>query len=301
MRMRPALLLVLASCTPMALAQPAAQPSAQPASQPAAQPTAQPAAPAPSWPIIWERDEKGMKQLGGNLDAIALTKNTFVKPGDLEKMKPIIAEWLADVNQMVVDNLDLLERLDKEKLVDEMDLNDTARIRLISQIMAPLASIGSLTQRLEQRGVISREASVQNQQASTDYLQKWFEQFQSGAGGPMVAADANPMNELSRFLYYMSNRDIRVQHAAILRDAAGLLDQITPAAAVKPEQKSAFDAAAAKVKGAGDDLARVLAMKELLGTISFEQQRAMLGKALELGAAGDVFKFPPAVPHPYAK
>lgn len=294
-----------------AAAQPASQPAGQPGNQAAGQPAAGAGilapAPTPQWPQIFERDAQGrVASLGGNLDAVALTKNTLLKPGDLEKMKPAIEEWTADVNQMAIDHQDLLDRLEVEKLVDTLDLNDTQRGRIVSQIMAPLAAQGSLTQRLEQRGVISKEASVLNQQSSVDYLQKIFEEMQSGASLPgrgeaPSATQQDQLNDISRFLYYMSNRDVRIQYHAILRDAAKMLDQVAASAGVTAEQKPAFDAEAAKVKGAKDDVERIQSMKGLLRTIDMPQRRALLMAAVEKGAAKDVFNFPPVVPHPYAR
>jgi hypothetical protein len=293
---------------------PAAQPSA-PATAPAApaaqaNPTPPPGTPIPqaipAFPIIYDKDKDGNAiPLGGNLDAIALTKNTLVSKADLEKMKPAIQEWTDDVNQMVVDNLDFFERLETEKLVDNLDIEDADRMRVVAGIMAPFAAVGGLAQRLEQKQLLTGNASITTQQAGSDYLQKFFDQFGSSPmperGQSVSEQQREGINNLSRFAYYMANRDARVQYHAILLDASKMLADIEGAGSPTPEQKKKLDAAIAKVNAAKDDVGRINEMKVLIRILPMEQRRAMMMDAVKRGAGKDVFKFPPYVPHPYER
>jgi hypothetical protein len=285
-----------ASATPA----PAATPAAIPGGVPLAVPQA-----APAFPIIYEKDKDGNTiPLGGNLDAIALTKNTLVSKDDLAKMKPVIQDWTDDVNQMVVDNLDFFERLETEKLVDGLDIEDADRMRVVAGIMAPFAAVGGLAQRLEQKQLLTGNASITTQQASSDYLQKFFDQFGQPVpdrGQPVGEQQREAINNLSRFAYYMANRDARVQYHAMLLDASRMLPDIVSAANPTPEQKKKLDAGIEKLNAAKDDVERINGMKVLIRVLPMEQRRAMMAEAVKRGAAKDVFKFPPYVPHPYER
>jgi hypothetical protein len=282
-----------------------------PAQPAAAQPAPVKAAPVgpvavPNFPVIYEKDKDGkVIPVGGNLDAIALTKNELVTKADLEKMKPVIREWTADVNQMVADNLDLFERLETEKLVDELDIEDMERLRLVAGIMAPFAAVGGLAQKLEKAQVLTGNALITTQQASADYLQKFFDEFGAGTdvprGQPIAEQQRASLNNLSRFAYYMSNREARVQYHAILLDASRMMGDITSAGTPTPEQKAKIDAGMAKVNAAKDDAGRIAEMKVLIRALPMPQRRALVLEAVKRGAGADVFKFPPFVSHPYER
>ncbi len=309
-----ALLLAAGALAPAALAQddghnhaqppapttPAATPPPAPAAQPAPGDTGKTKvfAPLPATTPKFESlakkgpDDKYI-QIDGVVDARAMIVNPVVDDATREKARAAAEEWAADVNQLAIDNLDFLEKIDTEGLIDKLDFNNTEQVRYMSQITVPFASAGPMTARLQNKGALTPEQAQTNSTIANDYYQTIFTEI-LGNGGTVpdpVRFDDTPdtqkekidrVNKLTHYIYYMACRDARESYHQIMVDSAEKADVYLNAAAPDASGKSATLIAAAK--GAKTDAEKQQKVAELLKGLTFDQRRAYLQKAVEAGA-----------------
>lgn len=302
-RTRLAALLAVSIASPL-LAQPAGTmppgppPTAQPTTPPPGAAAAAPAA-APAFTSFVKRDDKGkVVPIGGNPDAHAIVAQASITAERRAALKPVMAEWAADMNRLVIDHLDLIDRLEVDGIVDRLDIDDNAQMILVGKVLAPFSALGSLTDRLSKQGVLAGSELSAVQQASAEYSNAIFNEVMSAPGPENlspVEAQRVQLLGIARFGFMIGYRDAWSQWHNILSDAAPMLSELAPTDA--PE---GFKAAAAKAQSAeGAD--RIAAAKAAVRTLPIEQRRGLLIKAVERGAGSDVAKPVAYVPHPYLR
>jgi hypothetical protein len=262
-----------------------AQPSAQttPAPAPAATPKYDSlAVPGPDGKIV---------RLEGIIDLLALHKNPLVDAATLERVRPVVKEWMKDVDQIAIDNLDFIHQIEpldgSPGIIDRFDITATDRLTTLGQIMTHLMSNGPLAPYLETKGALNREQSQLNQTISADYLQRVMNEIMADAGMPNNLAEpakdeqekTERVNTVSRFLYGLSCRDAVQSYHRILVQTAPNIDRVLTAISVP------VPPAAAKAKAAKTSEEKRAAVREVMKGLSFDQQRALLEKGREL--AGD--------------
>lgn len=251
----------------------------------------QPAAPAPA---IFQHDEAGkIIRVEGCLDAYSLLLSPAMDDVTKQNMAPWVAEWVADVNQIAIDNLDFLEKIDAG-LIDTADLGDSNRIKFIQGMFVQLNAAGPLSARLHQRGVISLAQFQALQRMTYQYIQGVYGELSAPRGSP--EADAQARNDITRFSYHLSCRDARAMYHRQVVDSARLLDRILPALELPAETKAAVEPRIAAVRSAQTEADTLVAGLALLKELPFDTRRAFLTKAVELGAASDPYHPPPALP-----
>jgi len=230
-------------------------------------------------------------EIDGVVDARALVANPLVDDAARAKMKGVVEEWAADVNQLAIDNLDFLEKIDNEGLIEKMDFNDTSQVRYMAQILVPLTSAGPLTARLQNKNAVTTEQGSLNGIISNDYLEKIFQEVMGGNTVDPLRVDDAPekqqekidrINRLTHFLYYTTCRDARESYHQILEDVAPMADQVLQS--VDPSAASKAGAAIASAKSATTGAEKQKRVADLIKPLSFEQRRAFLQKAVEMGA-----------------
>lgn len=292
----------------------APQPTVPPGPPPVTQPTSAPpvatpgvsltpaaaAKPATPFVSIVVRDDKGaVKPIGGNPDAAAIDAQTIITAAEREALNGPIAEWAADMNRLVIDHQDIIDRLELEGIVDTLDLDDQSQMILVGKVLAPFSTLGSLSARLSQQGVLKDAALAAVQQSSGEYSNMIFNEVLNAPAVQEVSpldAQKQQLSTIARFGFYIGYRDAWSQWHSMLFDAAPMLG--TLAAADAP---AAFKDAAAKAKAAGSDVERINSAKTALRALPMDQRRALLAKAVEQGAGGNLSKPAPYVPHPYIR
>ena len=159
--------LLIVACAGTALAQPGVQPP-KPApiqGQAVVTPSASP------FQTLIVRDGNGkVLRITGVLDAASIMKNSLIKPDDRATMEPYIAEWAADVNQLVIDNLDFVEKIEAGFL-DNLVATDMATMKIAQTMNGQLGSAGTLASRLIQKGVLEGQAAQATVQMTNEYIQ----------------------------------------------------------------------------------------------------------------------------------
>lgn len=300
-------LMVLAIATPVMAQGPAAvdkpqQPPAQPAATP---PTAQPlntAAPvAPAAPQFESLAKKGpngkIVRLEGVVDILAFENNKLIDQATREKCKPFILAWLADVDQLMIDNLDFVLKIEpadgQPGLLDNIDVDDHVKLQQMSQMMSQLMSAGPLSNHLELKGALTRDQSGLNQQITSDYLQQTMNEIMAenpekpDGAGDAEKAKKDRINNLTRFLYALSCKDPISSYHRIAADSAANIDTVVASLKLEGEQAKAVAGTIPAIKAAKSKTDKFNAVRKLIGILKFDQQRAFLTKAQELAPVTD--------------
>jgi hypothetical protein len=326
-------LLAAAMIMPAAVAQdskqqpPAAQPTTQPSSKPdAAKPgsipppangqapkavvnppaTAQPlqALPQPAQlPPFESLAKKGpdgkVIRIEGILDIIALDRNPLIDEASRAKMRPMVKEWLDEVETLAIDNLDFMEMFEpydgSPGLLDTAEIADTQKIHMIAQIMTQLMSAGPMSATLESKGAITRDQSMLNQQITSEYLQAVMNEIMADAGTPNDKTNppANPedktkqINLVSRFLYGISCRDTQSSYHRMLSQAAPNMDKIVATLNLPKDAAAKIQPAVAQVKAAKTDAEKRQAVRNVMKDLPFAERQAVLRKAREMAPPFD--------------
>lgn len=224
--------------------------------------------------------------LEGIIDLYSLHRNPTIDEAAWQKITPIVVEWMTDVDNSVIDNLDFVEKLDSGMLneVDVMDMNTN---RMIMEMMMQFLSIGPATTILEQRGALTRLQSMVNTNIGNDYLQKMLDETRQEAqeqakAQPQDKQEAFTVNATSKFIFNLMWRDAKESYKRQLDEAAPNLDKLIDGLRLESETASEVKQAAQKVKVAAAGDARRKAMKETLQLMPFDKRRELLRKARDL-------------------
>ncbi|MBL9030956.1 MAG: hypothetical protein JNM80_04515 [Phycisphaerae bacterium] len=306
MRTRPSALLLSLLLAGPAFAQTdadAARPRTPSADQPGA---VQPATPAPPREVGFEtlaqRGPDGkVRRVSGILDILAMKRNLLLDDAARAKLRPVLLNWLADVDQIAIDNLDFLEKIEPpaggQGVIDKLNLEDMPSVHAVAQMMSQLMSAGPLTNHCEQKGAFTPEQSSQNQRIVSDYLQAVMNEIMAEAGRPndlsvQAPADAQKAsaNAVSRFLYGVSSRDAMYQYHRLMADAAVNIDPVVASLGLSGPVADKVKGLVPAAKSATTFHDRRKAVRAILNELSFDQRRALLQKARELKPITDPFE-----------
>lgn len=238
------------------------------------------------------------------LDLMALQRNVLIDDTTREKIRPVIREWLADLDQLVIDNLDFIERIEppdgSPSVLEKLTLNDQATVQPVGQMMNMLISAGPLTPHLQNRGVLTREQAQLNENIKSDYLQSVMNevlaahQVRPGEELRNEEQRRNQVDTIARHVYSISCLDAMSSYYRQLAEAAPYASQIVAAAQLDEDTRGTVEPFAAAAQQLENDMERRAAIRELLNHLSFDERREFLQRAREIVPEADVLKPNPA-------
>jgi hypothetical protein len=264
----------------------------------------QPAAAAPINLPPWDRlaklgDDGKVIRVEGILDILAIPRNNFIDAATRERIRPMVSNWMAEVDQLAIDNLDFLEMIERPDgqpgVIEKLELNDNQNVHRVAQMMTQLMSTGPLSNHLEQLGGLNREQSQRNQEIVSDYLQQVMNEIMAAGGTPNVQGvtpqteedKVKQVNLVSRFLYGISCRDTLDSYRRQLASSAAVMDKAVASLDLAAAAKAKVDPLLPACKSASDTVAKRKAARAVLDQLEFDQRRAALNKARELAGQYD--------------
>jgi hypothetical protein len=238
-------------------------------------------------------------RIEGILDILAIPRNAYVDTATRERIRPLVQTWMAEVDQLTIDNLDFLEKImppdGTPGVIESVNINDTQKLHYVAQMMTQLMSAGPLSNHLEQVGGFNRDQAQRNQEIVSDYLQQVMNEIMAENGVPNDKSKAptseadkvKQVNAVSRFLYYISCRDATDSYLRQLAAAAPLMDKVVASLQLTAEQKDKVKAPLAACAAATANADKRKATRALLDQLTFDQRRAALAKARELAGPYD--------------
>lgn len=268
----------------------------------------------PPFARLWKLGEDGkVLPVDGILDIIAIRHNPLVDEATRERIRPLVQNWVADVEQLAIDNLDFIEKIEPPDgspgVIDKLDINDMKAQQYVAKMVSgQLMTAGPLTTYLEQREGFTREQASMNQQITSDYLQQVMNQImlEHGAANNEEAQKAlteeqkvKQVNAVSRFLYRISCRDAMQTYYRLLTTGAPFLAQALDGMELTAEQKDRVRPLLEACKAASTDLEKRRAAREVLNQLTFDQRREALARARDLAPAYDpIAELGPQIPPP---
>lgn len=265
-------------------------------------PTSVSIAPTPPQPTFTSLAKKGpdgkVMRLEGVVDIAAFAVNPLIDAATLARIRPAVLEWIADVDQLAIDNLDFIERLEpapgQKGLLDKVDVEDKVQITQMSQMMNQLMSAGPLTATLEVKQQLTKEQSGLNQTITSDYLQQCMNEIQAEPVPAELAGNEQAIrnwrvNNLTKFLYHLSCKDPIASFQRMLVDAAKNIDRVVDAMNLSGDQASKVRAEIPAVKAATTRQEQRAAVRRLMGHLSFEQRREFLTRTREVAPLTDPY------------
>lgn len=245
-------------------------------------------------------------KLEGVLDILAIPRNNLIDAATRERIRPYVQNWLAEVDQLAIDNLDFIEKIAPPEggsgVIDEVNINDNKKLLYVAQMMNQLMAAGPLSAHLEVKEALTRDQAQLNQQIVSDYLQQLMNQVMADNGVPNQI-DQKPqteeqklkqVNAVSRFLYELSCRDTMTAYYRMLKDAAPVMEKVVEQMNLSADQVAKIKPLLPKAKSAMLPKDKQQATREILNQMTFDQRREALQKARELAPPYDpISQLPP--------
>lgn len=207
----------------------------------------------------------------------ALDQNPLIKDDKetQERIAGALAERRADFEKRVMDNLDLVQKLD-EGLVEQLDLSDRKKMTEIMETTKPLVSRLPLGKDLRDRGLLSPEQEGFNKKIEREYTKALQEQnakeFENNK--PELAA------QVFKLAINQGLAESMWARRRLLLEAAPNIDSLLGQLGLSAAERDRVAPIVARVKKATADDARFEAMRELTNALTVAQRRDVLTRTV---------------------
>lgn len=225
---------------------------------------------------LTQRDSAGkITRYDGLVELLALKQCSKLDDATRDKTKKAARDWLLDVQQQVIDNLDFVAEIEpfdgKPGVFDVFDPANPKALERVNTYGRQLNSPGTLINQLEFRRLVDSKQAESLRRMVYDYDQEVLRE---------VAGDGKDQAAASRHMYRVGYRDSIGMFHRLLDRAAEQVD--AAAASLKLPDGVSITSQVAAVKAAGDKDAKRVAVKALLAKLPLMQQRALMNKVKEL-------------------
>lgn len=225
-----------------------------------------------------------VEQFDGLVELYAIQKAENVPAETRQKIEPLIRNWLLDIQQQVIDNIDFvveIEPLDgKVGFFETFDPANPKSVERIGSFSRQLTSAGLLLNMLEfRRALDSNQVAV---------LRQRVYEYDFAILQELMAVSKDHMTQL-RHQYRVSYRDALYMYHRLLDKAAGTIDESISAAKLTAEQAAGAANEVAAVKAAKEPKEARAAVKALFAKLTFPQRRAFLLKVRDLNPIENPF------------
>lgn len=225
-------------------------------------------------------------RIDGHLDVIALQRNPLMDEATWEKVRPMVKEWKLDVDQLAIDNIDFIEKLEGG-LADKIDLQDANNIRMMTEIIQQLNGAGPLTGFLNFHQMLSQQQAVLNQQIVSEYQKAVMADLMPKQTAQNQEDRVKQANEVNKFIYQLTTRDAIRSYNDQLVGAAKHMGSILPTLGLSKDQQAKVAGPMSRLAKATSEADTRAAMKEVLAPMTLDQKRAALIQARDLNPEPD--------------
>jgi hypothetical protein len=154
-------------------------------------------------------------------DILALRSNPNVGPASVERIMPIVYSRRYRMELKVIDNLDLYWQL-TAGLIENMNMTNLNEMSKVAEMLKPLVAPNTLSQELENRGILTRTQGGMNRYIVREYKKSITDEIQ-------VLDGDSGLEEVMRFVLEDSIQEADLTYNAMLAEAisqiAGLVDE----------------------------------------------------------------------------
>lgn len=226
-------------------------------------------------------------RIDGFAELIAIKQCVKVDNATREKAKPVARDWLLDVQQQVIDNLDFIAEIEpfdgKPGYFETMDFANPKAMERTGVYQKLLASPGSLVNALEFRHILEPGQAEAMRRLVYDYDQAVLKD---------AMADPNSAKVTPKYQYTVAYRDAIGMFHRLLDRAVPKIEEAAASLKLSTEQSEAVKPLIAAVKEAKDQAMQRKAVKELLLKLPLIQQRNLMNKVKDLSPITDPYSVP---------
>ncbi|MBM4108908.1 MAG: hypothetical protein FJ255_08900 [Phycisphaerae bacterium] len=237
-----------------------------------------PVEPDPAFESLVEREGDGrLKRITDRtVEEAALARNTRIKTEEQRaQIQAYLAERRERLEKVVIDNLDLLARIDGGEL-DNINFANRDETSLARALVEPLYVRPSAVLELKSRGVIDDPTARFNTQTiEREYRAAVLEDEKKQAG-----PDSGEQSKVMfRALMRQGYDEAMVTRRRLLLEAADRIDKVSQG--LSGELATAVAAARGKLNGLSDREAQFGVILEMLRALPLEQQKQLLQRVVE--------------------
>lgn len=202
-------------------------------------------------------------------DILALRSNPNVGPVSVEKIMPVIYSRRSRHETMVVENLDLYWAL-SSGLIDNLNMADINQMGRVADMLKPLVSDTSLSQELENRGILTRVQGGMNQYIVREYKKAITDEIQ-------VLDGENGLQEVMRFVLDDSISESRLTYEALIAEAFGQIgDLVKKANATSSQAQDLIAMQAPLIENPGEQFIQLQKFDEAFRMVPLEEAMTIL-------------------------
>lgn len=231
-------------------------------------------------PIVNKGPDGKVIRLTRPIQEVALECNAAIDDATRETITAYLPHRRAEIDRIVVENIDIVERIDSGEL-ERLEHRDAREmIRQLSELTKPLRAEKDFSVLLKDNGYITLEMYR--------YTQQIMQQYAVAVRNEMMEAlPKDATSEQKALTLGVTSFKDRIDEALlaypkILVEAAGSLDKTLPAVKLDDVVRKSAEAAAKEVAAASDAPSKEAGMRKLLALLPIEQRRELLRKTLEL-------------------
>lgn len=235
----------------------------------------------------WRKDGK-LPTLSEPLYWASMRRNTLVTPESWAKITPFLDRRIPKLERVVVENVDLVRKIEEGQIEKAMDAQRNAEGRnpemgTLLRTLRPLV-MDSLRNELMRGNLITRQQAEQTEKIRRSYVEERSRDWEAKV--PALAADATEeqkkehqrltTRERMRSQMYDFIDEPMWVYRRLLVECAQKWDQIAAGDSLPAATKQKITPLMAKAKSAGDDAARLTAMRDVVRAITAEEERELL-------------------------
>ncbi len=306
MRQAIAALLTLSLVSAAGFAQVAPPPPAPPEERPAVEPPAPPVrshpveerpprpavtrAPSVDFdPIAVPGPDGRIIRIDEPIEYAALAHNPLIGFASLARMAPALYERRLSVENLAIEKLEMLRQLEPGGLIDTVRLggDQIEAAGALTKVMTAIQSVnseGMLTQYLERRGLMGRQAVALNQRIQNDYQSKVIAEIQAT---PQAEGEAEPMDLLTRQALYDSVSEAMYWRNRLFLEAADNLETALTGLDLSADVRAGIEPLGRSLAAANDIDERMGLIRQVLDMLTPDQQKAALRAVIAARPAVD--------------
>lgn len=224
--------------------------------------------------LVVRGDDGRVVPVTGNPHVLAMERNPLMDESSIERAQGVMAERRARVEQKVIENIDLIQRV-LDGVIDNAVITDQASVAALLAVVRPFQEMGHLTEDLKAQGVLTNVQYVFNWNIVREYEQAMLLQAQTNPGGE------HPGTYMTRQVMGDFLREPMMAYDAMLLEGAGRLDQAMAGITIADDHASQAATDREAVERASDDASRLAAMRAFTSHLDPSQKGQFLRNVVE--------------------
>lgn len=228
---------------------------------------------------IVKKDAEGrLLPLKESVEVASLRANPLVTPEAWGQIEPVMADRAAKLERTVVENLDLVEKVEGG-IFNDLNVMDIGQVKTVSELVKPLTPAPLVTSLREWNALDANQQRL-TERIAQEYRQAYMTQIKTqadeqSAGDPIASASIQ-----TRLLFRDMVDETMDAYDRLLVKASAQFGTIAPKLGLDAVQGPKVQAAQAALKRATTDEARLATMKELFAALTMDQKKTALQAVL---------------------